>query len=106
VTRERNVYVIRNARLDPEWASVERQAMDIVGRAISSRIQTQGIGGLYRIYLVTQRDGTNFNLAYIPESFNAPHREEFDTEFMRTLFQTGFDMAVKGYPWEKVPPGY
>ena len=46
------------------------------------------------------------NLAYIPESFNAPHREEFDTEFMRTLFQTGFDMAVKGYPWEKVPPGY
>ena len=106
VTRERNVYVIRNARLDPEWASVERRAMDIAGRAISSLIQTQGIGDLYRIYLVTQRDGTNFNLAYIPESFNAPHREEFDSEFMRTLFQTGFDMAVKGYPWEKAPPGY
>jgi hypothetical protein len=23
---------------------------------------------------------------------------------MRALFETGYDMAVKGYPWEKVPP--
>jgi hypothetical protein len=25
---------------------------------------------------------------------------------MRALFQTGYDMAVKGYPWAKVPPGF
>jgi hypothetical protein len=25
---------------------------------------------------------------------------------MRALFQTGFDMAAKGDPWHKVPPGY
>lgn len=106
VVRERKVYVIRNARLDPDWAEVDRRTMSIVGRAISSLIQTQGIGDLYRIYLETQRDGIDFNLAYIPASFNAPHREEFDTEFMRALFQTGYDMAVKGYPWEKMPPGF
>jgi hypothetical protein len=104
--RERRVYVIRNARLDPEWANVERRTMSIAGRAISSLIHTQGIGDLYRIYLTTKRDGVDFNLAYIPASFNAPHREEFDTEFMRALYQTGYNMAVKGYPWEKVPPGF
>jgi hypothetical protein len=104
VTRQRRAYVIRNARLDPDWAEVERSTMDIAGRAISSLIQTQGIGDLYRIYTMAQRDGVDFNLAYIPRSFNAPHREDFDTGYMQALFKTGFDMAAKGYPWEKAPP--
>ena len=80
--------------------------MNIAGRAISSLIQTQGIGDLYRVYLIAQRDGVDYNLAYVPGSFNAPHREEFDTEYMRALFQTGFDMAAKGYSWSKKPPGF
>ncbi|MDG4596518.1 MAG: patatin-like phospholipase family protein [Candidatus Contendobacter sp.] len=103
--RERRVYVIRNSRLDPDWAQVERRAMSIAGRAVSSLIHTQGIGDLYKIYLTTQRDGVDFNLAYIPASFNAPHREEFDTEYMRQLYALGYDLAAKGYPWQKTPPG-
>ena len=104
--RERRVYVIRNSRLDPEWAQVERSTMTIAGRAISSLIHTQGIGDLFRIYLTTQRDGVDFNLAYIPDSFNAPRKEDFDTEFMRQLYAVGYDMAAKGYPWQKAPPGF
>jgi len=104
--RERRAYVIRNSRLDPEWGQVERSTMTIAGRAISSLIHTQGIGDLYRIYLTTQRDGVDFNLAYIPASFNAPHKEDFDTEFMRQLYAVGYDMAAKGYPWQKTPPGF
>jgi hypothetical protein len=106
LVRERAVYIIRNARLDPEWAQVERRTLSIAGRAISSLIHTQGIGDLYTIYATTQRDGVDFNLAFIPASFSAPHREEFDPEYMRALFQTGFDMAAKGNPWHKLPPGY
>jgi hypothetical protein len=103
--RERRVYVIRNSRLDPDWAQVERRAMSIAGRAVSSLIHTQGIGDLYKIYLTAQRDGVDFNLAYIPASFTAPHREEFDTEYMRQLYALGYDLAAKGYPWQKAPPG-
>jgi len=106
ISRERRVYVIRNARLDPEWAQVERRTMSIAGRAISSLIHAQGLGDLYRIYLTTQRDGVDFNLAYVPAGFNAPHPEEFDPDFMRALYQTGYEMAVKGFPWEKKPPGF
>jgi hypothetical protein len=105
VKRERRVYIIRNARLDPEWAAVERQTMSIAARAISSLIQTQGIGDLYKAYVLTQRDGVDYNLAYIPDSFDAPHREEFDTAYMRQLFDKGYAMAVDGYPWEEAPPG-
>jgi len=104
--REKRLYVIRNSRLDPEWSQVERQTMSIAARAISSLIQTQGIGDLDRIYLITQRDGVDFNLAYVPASFNAPHKEDFDTEYMRRLFALGYEMAAKGYPWQKAPPGF
>lgn len=80
--------------------------MSIAVRAISSLIQTQDIGNLYIIYSTSQRDGVDYNLAYIPASFNVPHEEEFDTNYIRALFQTGFDMAAQVYPWQKTPPGY
>ncbi|HET6515567.1 MAG TPA: hypothetical protein VFG09_10440, partial [Thermodesulfovibrionales bacterium] len=95
---------IRNSRLDPEWAQVDRRTLTIAGRAVSSLIHTQGIGDLYRIYLTAQKDGLDYNLAYIPKSFNVPKKEDFDTAYMRELFDVGYNMAVKGYPWQKTPP--
>ena len=106
VDRERRLYLIRNSRLDSDWAEVERQTLSIAGRAITSLIQTQGVGDLFRIYSITSRDGIDYNLAYIPKSFQVIHKEEFDTTYMRSLFQRGYDMALKGYPWEKQPPGF
>ena len=105
-TRERKLYIIRNARLDPEWASVERQTISIAGRSIQSLIQTQGVGDLFRIYLNAQRDGIDYNLAFIPSEFEATHKEEFDTEYMKALFEFAYEHARTGYDWADVPPGY
>jgi predicted acylesterase/phospholipase RssA len=102
--RERRLYLIRNARLDPEWAQVERRTLSIAAQAITTLIQYQGIGDLYRIYSVTQRDGIDFNLAYIPPTFTTPHTKDFDTVYMRALYDLGYDMAEKGYTWSKQPP--
>ncbi|MCC6677737.1 MAG: patatin-like phospholipase family protein [Phycisphaerales bacterium] len=106
VMRERRAYVIRNARLDPEWAEVDRSTMTIAGRAIESLIQTQGLGDLYRIYLNAQRDGIDFNLAFIPADFKELSKEPFDPAYMTKLFDRGYQMMKKGYPWEKSPPGF
>jgi hypothetical protein len=103
--RARSVYVIRNARLDPEWASVQRSTLGIAGRAISSLIHTQGLGDLYRIYSTAQRDGLDYNLAYISADFTTPRKEDFDNEYMRALFDYGYQLGRKGYPWHKTPPG-
>jgi predicted patatin/cPLA2 family phospholipase len=103
--RERKAYVIRNARLDPDWATVERSTLTIVGHAISALIETQGIGDLYRLYLLAQKDGLDFNLAYIGTDFTVAHQEDFDQKFMRALFDYGYQLGKKGYPWQKVPPG-
>ena len=102
--RERKLYIIRNARLDPEWAQVERRTLPIASQAIGTLIQYQGIGDLYRIYSVAQRDGIDFNLAYIPPTFKTPHRAEFDTDYMRALYHVGYGLAEKGYIWTKKPP--
>ncbi len=80
--------------------------MSIASRAVASMIQSQGVGDLYRIYATANRDAVDFNLAFIPASFNAPHKEEFDTEYMRALYDAAYQMALKGYPWAKVPPGF
>ena len=106
LTRERTLYVIRNARLDPDWAQVERRTFSIAGRAVSSLIQTQGIGDLYRIYIAAQRDAIDYNLAFIPRTFTTPLRKPFDTEYMNELFALGYQLGSTGYPWAKVPPGY
>jgi len=102
--RERKLYIIRNARLDPDWAQVERRTLPIALQAITTMIQYEGIGDLYRIYTVTQRDGIDFNLAYIPPSFKTPHTKDFDTVYMRALYDLGYDLAEKGYTWSKQPP--
>jgi predicted acylesterase/phospholipase RssA len=106
LTRERKLYVIRNARLDPDWADTKRVTMDIAGRAVSSLIQNQGVGDIYRIYATAERDGVDFNVAYIPASFDVPLPEPFDQHYMRELFKLGYELARSGYAWNKTPPGY
>ena len=102
--RDRTLYVIRNARLDPEWAETDRRTLPIALRAITCLIQNQGLGDLYRIFAVTQRDHVDFNLVYIPRSFQVQHTTDFDTPYMKALFETGRVMAEEGQPWEKHPP--
>ena len=102
--RERKLYLIRNARIDPEWAQVDRRTLPIAMKAISCLIQYQGLGDLYRIYSVTRKDNVDYNLAYVPPTFRTPHTADFDTEYMRALFSVGYRMAEAGYPWAKEPP--
>lgn len=104
--RKRSVYIIRNSRLDADWASVDRRTLTIANRAVSSLIQTQGMGDLIRMYLTATRDHVDYNLAYIPRDFSAPKKSEFDDDYMRPLFERGREMAAHGYPWAKYPPGY
>ena len=104
--RKRVAYIIRNARLDADWASTERRTMNIAMRAIDSLTRTQGIGDLYRVYTTTQRDGVDFNLAFIPPTFTVPHNEMFDTAYMKALYNVGLNDAKGGYRWQKYPPGF
>jgi len=105
--REGRVYVIRNSTVSAiKEQMIKRQTIRIAGRAIESLINTQGLGDLYRIYVTTQRDGFDFNLAYIDRDFTFENKkQEFDTFYMRALFDYGYQLGRQGYPWKKSPPG-
>jgi predicted acylesterase/phospholipase RssA len=97
-------YVIRNARLDPEWAEVERRTLSIAGRAISTMIAASGHNDIVRIYNNTQRDRIGYNLAYIGPDFTQKLPEPFDPGFMRALFDYGYQRGRRGYDWAHKPP--
>jgi hypothetical protein len=102
--RERHAYLIRNARLDPEWASTERELFSIVGRAISTMIHYTGYQDALRIYATSRRDGVDYNLAFIGADFTVEHKVPFDQAYMRALFDYGYRQGRAGYPWRKAPP--
>ncbi|MBE9544809.1 MAG: patatin-like phospholipase family protein [Proteobacteria bacterium] len=100
------VFVIRNSFLEPDYQGIKRKVFPIASRTIESLIRTQGIGDLYQIYALCERDGNDFNLAYIPSDFTEKPTEVFDPVYMGKLFELGYQMAIDGYQWEKSPPGF
>ena len=97
--------MIRNSKLRSQWVAVDRSVFAIGERSANSMVRSQGVGDLYREYLGAHKYGIDFNLMYIPEDFgNQAHSLE-GREYMRALYQLGYDMALKGGNWKKVPPG-
>ncbi len=103
--RQRRAYIIRNARLDPDWATAERRTINIAGRAIETMLASSGQNDVLRIYFVSQRDGVDYNLAYIGADFAAEKKGEFDQAYMQALFEYGYQQARSGREWHKAPPG-
>jgi predicted acylesterase/phospholipase RssA len=104
--RSRKLYIIRNEQVYPSYKRIKPELKSIASRAIDSLLKSQGIGDLYRLYTYAQRDGLDYNLAFIPRDFHATSTSEFDTAYMNALFQVGYNMACCGYPWTKHPPDY
>jgi predicted acylesterase/phospholipase RssA len=80
-----SAYIIRNSKLKPHWESMEHSITQIAGRSIGSLIRTQGIGDLYSEYLGAKENGFDYNLVFIPGSFNVKPKEIFDPEYMSDL---------------------
>ena len=104
VRRVRHAYIIRNAPLDPDYSASERRTISIAGRAINTMLAASGQNDVLRTYFVTQRDGVDYNLAYIGTDFKAPKTGEFDQIYMNALYQYGYQQAKGGRAWHKTPP--
>jgi hypothetical protein len=95
--------VIRNALPFARWEEVSPKFFSVSRAALSSLIRTQGIGDLFRIYVGATRDNINFNLAFIPSSFDVVPEEAFDPTYMRALFDLAYDLSRDGYDWVREP---
>lgn len=104
--RKPRVFVIRNTRIKPTWLDVKPVMRSIAPRSVASLIKAQGVGDIYRIYVIAQRDGLDFNLAHIPDELDTNRSDEFNNHVMKVLFDTGYNLARYGYRWTKSPPGF
>lgn len=103
--RIRKLYIIRNGKTYPEYSQVKPVLASVAGKALASLTKTQGIGDLYRMYAQTSRDGVDYNLISMPESFTMKEPKPFDPAYMEALYGLGYDIGRNGIPWQKTPPG-
>jgi predicted acylesterase/phospholipase RssA len=102
---QHRIFVIRNAKLAPAYNAVPASLFPISERSLSTLILNQSLADVQRIYLQSLRDGGDYNLACIPNTFSHPHAQPFDRSYMAALFELGFTQAEHGSPWMKTPPG-
>lgn len=99
------MYIIVNSKTRPEPKVVKASTFGIAGRSISTLIKQQTQGDVLKLYLRAKRNDVDFNLASVPDSFDVKSKEAFDKDYMKALFQVGFNAARKGYKWQKQPEG-
>ncbi|NQW51343.1 MAG: patatin family protein, partial [Rhodospirillales bacterium] len=105
VKRERRAYIVRNGPLSPNHSASDRRTVSIAGRAIETMLVSSGKNDVLRTYFVTQRDGVDYNLAYIGTDFSSPKTGEFDKAYMNALYEYGYRQARENREWHKMPPG-
>jgi predicted acylesterase/phospholipase RssA len=103
---ERHLYVVSNSKVTPEYKDLQPSFFTLTRRAIETLSKNHGLGAIYRLYIASVRDGIDYNLVYIPESFSAESKELFDPDYMSKLFDVGYAMGKRSETiWLKKPPG-
>jgi hypothetical protein len=87
----------------PEWDQVEPRVSTVLWRSLWSMFLTRGLEDPVRLFNAAQGDALALNLARIPADFEHDSDEFLDRDFMRALFERGYEMAKGGYPWITEP---
>jgi predicted patatin/cPLA2 family phospholipase len=99
-----NIYILVNDKVERDFQLVQNSTIDIAARASTSVTKTQIRSVLYETYDFARRNNFGFNLTYIDRDVPSPGSFGFDTSYMRSLYQYGYDKARTGDFWTKAPP--
>lgn len=100
------LYIVVNSSLAPEFQVVERSTPAILAQTVSMAIKADLRALLDRAYVAAKNSGIGFNVATIPSSFNGPSRGAFDPDYMKALFNVGYDQGKGPSPFAAEPPGF
>jgi len=101
------LFVIRNGRIDdrPGYAAIEPTALSIAEATIEKLFKVSTTSSLYRMYVLAERYGVEFNLRTIPQDFDVGFPAlVFDRAGMNRLFELGFRTGRDSAEWAKHPP--
>ncbi len=100
-----NLYIIMNTPLHPKWEATNATTVQLAKRSITTLMQQQAIGDLYKLYVETQNNGIGYNVVAIPPGFKMKSNEAFDPVYMQALFDVGRELGRKRQSWARKPPG-
>jgi predicted acylesterase/phospholipase RssA len=98
------LYVVVNSGLQPQLEVVPRTIEGVLTQSVDVAVKVDTRLMLDRAYIVAKRSGVPFNVASIPPSFTVQSRGNFDPDYMRALFQAGYDLGKSATPFAAVPP--
>ena len=99
------MYVLRNTIMAPQWQVTEPSLISLAGRSIGTLTKTQGIGDVYRAWVIAREAGIEFHISDIPASVLPPRSEgQFDPVYMTKMYDAGYARAIDGQIWKNDPP--
>ncbi len=105
IPRKPDLYIIRNDRMAAKYETTRARLKPLASRSIDSLIRTQGIGDLFRLYVTAQLNDFHYYLSHVPDDYQRETDELFDPDYMRPLFQIGYEQGKRGGCWVSKPPG-
>jgi predicted patatin/cPLA2 family phospholipase len=99
-----NIYILVNDKVERDFQLVPNSTIGIAARASASVMKTQIRSVLFETYDSARRNNFGFNLTYIGKDVPSSGSSGFETGYMRSLYQYGFDKAKTGDFWAKAPP--
>lgn len=100
----RELYIVRNGKVVPEYEIVPQKTLTIASRSISTLIKSQNWGEVYRIYRMALDGGADFNFMSVPASFDYKSDKIYDPKYQKALYDVGVEAGRSGV-WQKTPPG-
>jgi predicted acylesterase/phospholipase RssA len=100
------LYIVVNSGLRPDFEVVPRSTPSILAQSVGMAVQVDTRLMLDRTFVVAKRSNIGFNVASMPATFSAPSRGPFDPDYMKALFQTGYDLGNSATPFSAEPPAY
>lgn len=100
--RSRRIYLIRNGRLTPQYATTQETTIAIARRAIETIVKYQAISDLARIKAHATAAHAQLRFIAIPAEFAAAPKTEFDRDYMQRLFEVGRRVGREGI-WSADP---
>lgn len=98
---QKNLWLIRNTKITPEYKIVDLGVSDIASRSISTLIKYQGRDNLKNIMSLAKRDNFKVSITHVPGSFDTRLEEMFDKRYMRALYQVGYEKGRSDLAWQR-----
>ena len=100
------LYIVVNSGLRRDFEVVDPSTPAILAQTVSIAVKADLRLMLDRASIAAKNSGIGFNVATVPAGFSAPSRGPFDPDYMKALFNAGFDQGKSENPFAGAPPSY